>query len=84
MHPELTKRLVTEFPFMVQHQEEKDAVTKLFRVNNTNEHGNGWFPLLWRLAQDIRVIYNRAGLPPDIKVVVICEKWGELSLQLYL
>ena len=80
MHPELTKRLVTEFPFMEQHPIEKGALYELFYGYDSIGHGNGWFPLLWRLAQDILAVYKRAGLPPDIHVNEICEKWGELSI----
>jgi len=80
---ELEQRLEDEFPFMRrgksinEQKDEKDFIYSLYDAFGCDV-GDGWFEVLRGLCRDITEAYRRAGLPVDIVVDQVKEKYGGL------
>lgn len=68
MREELERRLGTEFPFMRQSKDEWVHC----------DCGDGWYDLIRELCKSISERYTRDGKTPDITVLQVKEKYGEL------
>ena len=66
MREELELQLRQEYPFM-------DHPRRL-------ECGEGWFPLLRRLCADIAALYDGDGVPTDLILLQVKEKFGGLRI----
>jgi len=64
MNGKLEKMLEDEFPFM--------------RRAPGCDCGNGWFELLRGFCADIAMAYKKRGFEPDIDILQIKEKFGQL------
>ena len=83
MKDELELKLAEEFPFMRSHENIDEQKSTYGHINNTFrafscECGDGWFMLLHSLCAEITAAYGSAGLPVDIVVDQIKEKFGTL------
>lgn len=66
-------RLAENFSFMVE--EDSDPIYC--------DISNGWYPLLENMCQEITEAYEAAGLPLDLCVEQVKQKWGELRFYFY-
>ncbi|NIK80478.1 hypothetical protein FHS15_005668 [Paenibacillus castaneae] len=82
MREELEEKLANEFPFMrrgesYKEQEKSGEIRDLFGAFGC-EFGNGWYEVLRGLCNEVTKAYERAGLPVDIVVDRVKEKFGKL------
>lgn len=83
MKDELELKLAEDFPFMRSHENKDEQKSTYGHIHNTFrafgcECGDGWFKLLHSLCTEITAAYESAGLPADIVVDQIKEKFGTL------
>lgn len=79
---ELEKKLADEFPFMkrgegYKEQQESGRIYDLYGAYGC-EVGSGWYEVLRGLCTEVTAIYERAGIPVDIIVDQVKEKFGTL------
>lgn len=81
MRIELEEKLVKEFPFLQENsdQVEDDRIDNLYLAFGC-ECDDGWYELLREMFQEIVEQYESAGLPVDLEVLQIKEKFAELRV----
>ncbi|WP_147423837.1 hypothetical protein [Cohnella endophytica] len=82
MREELEEKLANEFPFMrrgnsYKEQEKSGEIRDLFGAFGC-EVGDGWYEVLRGLCHEVAKAYESAGLPVDIVVDRVKEKFGQL------
>lgn len=82
MKAELEERLVEEFPFMrkahsLEEQEKQGGIFDLYGAFGC-ECGSGWYDLLRGLCGELSGVYHREGIPVDIIMDQVKQKWGGL------
>ena len=82
MRAELEIELAEQFPFMrkkesLQEQMENGGISDLYSAYGC-EMGDGWNELIIDLCTEITAAYVRAGVPVDIVIDQVKEKWGAL------
>ena len=82
MSPELEQKLAEKYPFMrkgktLAKQEKEGYIADLYSAFGC-ECGDGWFGIIDELCSDIQKIYEENGIPEDIIVTQIKEKYGTL------
>ena len=82
MRDELELKLAEQFPFMrkkesLQEQRENGGISDLYSAYGC-QMGDGWYELMVDLCAEITAAYERAGVPVDIVVDQVKEKWGGL------
>lgn len=80
---ELEEKLAEEFPFMrrgdsYEEQEASGEIRDLFGAFGYEVGGSGWYDLLRGLCTEVTTAYQRVGLPVDIVVDQVKEKFGKL------
>lgn len=81
MRVELEEKLVKEFPFLEENSEqlEEDKINNLYLAFGC-ECDDGWYELLKEMFQEVVNRYEAAGLPVDLEVLQIKEKFAELRV----
>lgn len=82
MNKELEDKLAEDFPFMRQteslsRQLEEGHIGDLYGAFGC-ECDNGWFDLIYSLCTEITGVYKKYGIPIDITVEQVKEKYGSL------
>lgn len=79
MKQELEERLAQEFPFMRRKNgyDEQGMVRDLYGAFGC-ECGDGWFELLRELCAEITSVYEQEGMPVDLVVMQVKEKFATL------
>lgn len=82
MRKELENQLAEKFPFMkrgknMSEQRAEGYIGDLYGAFGC-ECGDGWYSLLHDLCEEITAVYEKAGVPIDIKPAQIKEKYGGL------
>lgn len=82
MRNKLERKLAEQFPFMrrkesLRKQLANGGVTDIYSAYGC-EMGDGWYELMTDLCTEITAAYERAGVPVDLEVAQIKEKWGGL------
>lgn len=78
MNNELQKQLAEEFPFLrCKQQPDKNKISNLYDAFGM-EIDDGWFSLVKDLCTEIKNLYDEAGLPCDIVMDQVKEKYGTL------
>lgn len=82
MNAELEKRLEDKYPFMkkgktYEEQKKSGYIDDLYSAFGC-ECEDGWFSLIDELCADITRVYEEAGIPVDVEVSQIKEKFGTL------
>ena len=80
MKPELEQQLIEKYPFLSRDIDDKDENG---RINNLYvafgfETGSGWFSLIDSLCGEIVAVYEKHGIPIDVRPAQIKEKFGGL------
>jgi hypothetical protein len=88
MKKELEEHLANQFFFMkrgesYEEQEKSGQIRDLFGAYGC-EVGNGWYDMLRELCTEVKKSYERAGLPVDIVVDRVKEKFGKLRFYYHL
>jgi len=84
---ELELKLAEEFPFMRQNADEqrKDdgSISQLHDAFGLDV-SDGWYEVIRGLCRDITTAYEKAGLPVDIVIDEVKEKFGTLRFYYHL
>lgn len=88
MENELEQKLAADFPFMkrknsLQEQEANGQIDDLYGAFGC-EVNNGWYELLHNLCEEITTAYANAGLPVDIIIDQVKEKFGTLRFYYHI
>lgn len=89
MKDELELKLAEEFPFMrlwknVDEQRKDDShISQLYDAFYCDVD-DGWYELIRGLCRDITTAYEKAGLPVDIVIDQVKEKFGTLRFYYHL
>jgi len=83
MKPELELKLAEEFPFMHRGKNANEQIKDDSRIGNLYdaygcEFSDGWYEVIRGLCHDISEAYEKAGVPVDIVVDQVKEKFGTL------
>ena len=83
MRRQLEKALGDAFPFMQRGLSEKEQVEKWGHTRNIYdaygmELGDGWYQVIWDMCAEITAVYETEGLPVDLVVDQVKEKFGTL------
>lgn len=70
MNRELTKRLFDDFPRLFRNRHDTS-------MQNGFECGDGWYDLIYKLAQDIEAVAGESGLSPDSIDWPLCRQVKE-------
>lgn len=76
MSPELQQKLFEQFPWIKPDESDRQSPWTLFGF----EIDDGWFSLLQGLFIEIKELYKSRGLPVNLKIGQIKEKFGELMV----
>lgn len=81
MREELEEKLVKEFPFLAKNSEqrEEDRIDNLYLAFGC-ECDDGWYELLREMFGEIVARYEEAGVPVDLEILQIKEKFAELRV----
>lgn len=81
MRVKLEEKLIKEFPFLEENSEQvdEDRVDNLYLAFGC-ECDDGWYELLREMFQKIVNRYETAGVPVDLEVLQIKEKFAELRV----
>ena len=83
MRAELEEKLENEFPFMRRGKNRGEQIKEFGTINDLYgafgcSCGDGWYELLRSLCSEIAAAYRATGLPEDIKILQVKEKFGRL------
>jgi hypothetical protein len=83
MKQELELKIAEEFPFMRRGKNTDEQLKEDGRISDLYgafgcEVGDGWFEVIRGICRDITEAYEKAGLPVDIVVDQVKEKFGTL------
>jgi len=80
MNEALSKKLLDDFPELFRNRHETS-------MQRGFECGDGWFDLIYKLAQDIETVARESGLSPDSPEWPLCrqvkEKMGSLRFVVF-
>lgn len=81
MREGLEEKLVKEFPFLEENSEKKeeDRIDNLYLAFGF-ECDDGWYELLREMFSEIVARYEEAGVPVDLEILQIKEKFAELRV----
>lgn len=82
MSPELERKLAEKYTFMrkgksLSQQFAEGGINDLYSAFGC-ECGDGWFDLIDELCMSIQNVYEKYGIPVDIEVDQVKEKYGSL------
>ena len=82
MSPELERKLAEKYTFMrkgksLSQQFAEGGINDLYSAFGC-ECGDGWFDLIDELCMSIQNVYEKDGIPVDIEVDQVKEKYGSL------
>lgn len=80
MKPELEQQLIEKYPFLSRDLESRDENGRISNIYCAFgfEHGSGWYSVIDGLCSELVSVYEKYGIPIDIRPAQIKEKFGGL------